>query len=74
MRYKVEYTQEDLDNILRLFYRTELRPGEKVIDNRDETIAKETGIHLPTVQRLISEHLIKKRIKLDKRINEIECQ
>jgi len=74
MKFKAEHTQEDVDNILKLFYRTKLRKNEKVVDNRDKTIAKETGIHWHTVNRVIEEDLMRKRRELDKRINEIECQ
>lgn len=43
--------------VLELFFRTELRPNEKVIDNMDETIAKEAGLSIETVSRFIREHL-----------------
>ena len=48
-------------DVLKLFYRTELRPGEDVIDNQDKTIAKELNINVSIVWR-ITQHETKQSI------------
>lgn len=59
----VKIPQEDVDSVLKLFYRTKLRRGEMIIDNRDSVIAKETGLPQHTVQSIIASDL---DIKIDK--------
>ena len=54
---KGKYTEEDRLSVLKLFYRKELRPGEKVIDNRDSVIAKELNLGLSFVTHTISSSL-----------------
>ena len=56
--------------ILKLFYRTQLRWDEDVIDNRDITIAKELGLAKETVCRTITYDLEEKANKLNLKINE----
>ncbi len=46
--------------IIRLFYRTELRPGEEVIDNRDSQIAKELRLNIGVVHRVLEREMIEK--------------
>ena len=55
--------------VLKEFYRTELKPGEAVIDNRDKTIAKIVGISLSEVQCIIASNLLDKFYHLNKKIN-----
>jgi len=52
-----ERTAKYLPSILKKFYRTELRDGEDVIDNRDDTIAKELNIPMDLVSKIIKKHL-----------------
>lgn len=46
--------------VLEKFYRTELRGGEDVIDNRTETIAEELNLLPHDVSRILDEHLDEK--------------
>jgi|TARA_R110002167_G_scaffold190638_1_gene392931 hypothetical protein len=46
----------DVDKIMELFERTELRPGEEIIDNSDEIIAKELGLKTERVGKIISKY------------------
>jgi hypothetical protein len=66
-KYRKHHKPKDAkEQILKLFYRTELRPNEEFIDNRDRIIAEELGIHLFIVQKILlkeSENHIK-RIKI----------
>ena len=50
-------TKQDKDNILDLFFRKELRIGEKVIDNSDKAISKELDIHSPSVSHFLHMYL-----------------
>ena len=59
-------------DILKLFYRTQLRWEEDVIDNRDITIAKELGLAKETVCRTITYDLEAKANKLNLKINETD--
>lgn len=53
-------TKQNKSDILALFYRTELRKGEKFIDNRDRIIAEELGLKTPNVSKFLCYHSIKK--------------
>ena len=53
------------NDILKLFYRTELRQDEEVIDNRDSKIARELGTNQYNVQSVISADLDKKIDKIN---------
>lgn len=53
-------TQEQEESILELFYRTELRGKEVIIDNRDKTISKELKIQQSRVSNCISKNLREK--------------
>ena len=53
-------TAKHLPSILKKFYRTELRDGEDVIDNRDKTIAKELNIPMDWVSKMVKRHLKEK--------------
>lgn len=57
-------------DVLKLFYRVELRKDEEIIDNRTSTIAKELELHPGEVSWIISEHLKDKFNKLDIQKNE----
>lgn len=63
----VEQYQEDTKKVLELFYRTELRPGEVLIDNTDRTIAKELGFTISYVCNIITKDLNKKFDKINSR-------
>ena len=56
----IKISENDKKNILDLFYRTELRENEKIIDNREVTIAKELNIKQLIVCHVITNHLEKK--------------
>ena len=56
----INISESDQKNILDLFYRTELRENEKIIDNREVTIAKELNIKQLIVCHVITNHLEKK--------------
>ena len=43
--------------VLKLFYRTTLRSGETVIDNKDTTIAKELGITVGVVNGILQREM-----------------
>lgn len=54
----LQYIQpEDVESILSLFYRTELREGEKIIDNTSVSISKELNINVQNVNDVITKHL-----------------
>lgn len=61
-KYQKKLTDRQEEDILFLFYRTELRLGEVVIDNTDAAISKELNIKQSRVGNLISLHL-KEKIK-----------
>lgn len=52
-------TKQQKQQILNLFYRSELREGEQIIDNRDKTIANELGLKKPQVTHFLYDHSIK---------------
>ena len=54
---------------INLFNRTELRPGEDVVDNRDTTIAKEMNMTVAVVCRIITMYLDRKRDIINLYIN-----
>ena len=55
------------DKVMNLFYRTKLREGEKVIDNRDSHIAKELGLSTQIVCVIITRNLNEKMKELNNR-------
>ena len=55
------------DRVMDLFYRTKLREGEKVIDNRDSHIAKELGLTTQIVCVIITKNLNEKMKELNNR-------
>lgn len=57
---QLKYTPLE-QNVLDLFNRTELRPHEDVVDNRDSTIAKELNMTVAVVCRIITMYLDRKR-------------
>ncbi len=67
--YESTLTDKNKKDILSLFYRTELYFGEKIVDNRDTTIANELGLKTTTVSNYISNHLDFKFTELNKKIN-----
>jgi len=60
------------DRVMDLFYRTKLREGEKVTDNRDSHIAKELGLTTQIVCVIITKNLNEKEAELSKRIEVTE--
>ena len=68
LKSKNAFKEEQKEEILILFYRTELRENEKIIDNSDVTIAKELGHSKTKVSHFISSHLNTKRDLLNKRV------
>lgn len=61
-------SDENIRAILEKFYRFELREDEKIIDNSDETIANELGMHLYTVSNIIAGHLKAKFKKINNKL------
>lgn len=59
-------TDKHKEDILSLFYRTELRENEDLIDNRSITISKELDIALPIINEFLSKHLEEKFLIIDK--------
>lgn len=57
------------ERIKELFYRTELRRGEKIIDNKDSTIAKELKLSKSQVSTYLQTHLRHKYRILNFKIN-----
>lgn len=57
---RTEITEAHKENILKLFYRTELRKGETLIDNRTTTISKELGISTSIVDEILVKELDRK--------------
>lgn len=53
-------TKEDEENILKLFLRTDLREGEKIVDNTVGAISKELVLNQANVSGFISSFLNKK--------------
>lgn len=61
--------------ILKLFFRTELRPGEHIIDNKDGTIAEELGLKCIFVERFLQRHfreVLERKLLLDIEIIDLE--
>ena len=56
---KNPYVAEEKAEVMSLFLRTKLRKGEIIIDNSDETIAKELDISQGRVCYIINTHLKK---------------
>lgn len=65
-------TEKEKHDILDLFFRTELRVGEKIIDNSDKTISNELNIKISTVSWFISKFLNIKERNLNKRLRDEE--
>lgn len=63
-------TEKDKVNILNLFYRTELRKNELVIDNRDCKIAEELNLKTQNVAVFLCNH---SRIKISEYKNKHKC-
>ena len=55
--------------VLKAFYRTELRQGEKTINNQSPVIGKELGVPTPTVDHIIAKEMKRKIKELNERIN-----
>ena len=64
------YTPEQEKQVIKLFTRG-LRKGEKVVDNTNPTIARETGIKEGTVNSILDNYLEEKIYNLNKRVNAI---
>ena len=48
------------EDVLRLFYRTQLRQGEEIINNQDGVIARELNIKQGLVYEILAEEMISK--------------
>lgn len=68
MKYKKSLTNNQEKQILKLFYRTELRKDEVIIDNTSVTIAKELNIKISTVNNYLQTHLDEKFENINDRI------
>ena len=56
--------------ILKEFYRTKLKKGEKIIDNRDGTIAKKLNINVYIVAVFLQAEMQRKEDKLKRKYYE----
>ena len=64
------YTPKQEQQVIKLFTRG-LREGEEIVDNKNSTIAKETGIKECTVSSIIDNYISYKIIELNNRINRV---
>ena len=64
------YTPKQEQQVIKLFTRG-LREGEEIVDNKNSTISKETGIKEGTVSSIIDNYISYKIIELNNRINRI---
>lgn len=62
--FKKKYTDKQNNEIIKLFTRG-LREGEIIVDNRDTTIAKETGLPVHHVSYIIIKYLDSKIDKIN---------
>ena len=53
-----KYTKEDIEAVKKLFFRTELRPNEDVVDNSVQSICTETKLSVATVDKIINLEII----------------
>jgi hypothetical protein len=67
-RGKPALTEKNKEDVLALFYRVKLYPGEKIIDNMDITIAKKLNLKTKAVSDFISHNLELKIKGLNKKI------
>ena len=65
----LNYTPQE-QKVLDLFNRTELRPGEDVVDNQTSTICLELNMTKSVVNRIIAMHLDRKRDIVNLEIND----
>ena len=61
-----------VENVLKLFYRTELREGEETIDNHAPVIAKELNLNISMVDQIITKEMKRKIKALNDRVNPIK--
>lgn len=52
-----EYTTEQEEEVIRMFFRTDLEEGECKIDNSSVTISNRTGINIQTVNKILDNEL-----------------
>jgi hypothetical protein len=64
------YTPKQEQQVIKLFTRG-LREGEEIVDNKNSTISKETGIKECTVSSIIDNYLDYQLMKLNNRINRV---
>ena len=55
-----KYTASQKQEVLKLFWRTDLRWHEKVIDNQTSTICRETGVSTNLVNQIIDNDITDK--------------
>ena len=58
MSYKY-CSKKEIEHVKKLFFRTYLRKNEDIIDNRDITISKETGLKIGVVTKIINIEILK---------------
>ena len=58
-----------VEDVLKLFYRTELRWDEEVIDNSEPLIAKELNLRVSMVSHIIAKEMVRKIKELNDRVN-----
>lgn len=56
-KFRTVETPAIVKRVLKEFYRTELKPNETIIDNRDSTIAKLTGVSVSLVNKIVTRDL-----------------
>lgn len=64
----VKYSEAQRKKVLQLFWRTELRWLEDIVDNESLTIANETGVDIGNVNRIINQSINKKILRIHARI------
>ncbi|QIG62330.1 hypothetical protein [Tenacibaculum phage JQ] len=59
-KFRTVETPAIVERVLKEYYRTELKPNETIIDNRDGTISKLTGVSISLVKKIITRDLDEK--------------
>jgi len=70
---KEKINEEIHKKILNLFYRTYLRSGEVIVDNRSLVIAKEAHVERWIVEFVLRQHIVKKEKELLERNRLSHC-
>lgn len=67
-------SEKQKDDVLKLFYRTELREGEVVINNTTPAISRELELPYQKVQHFLNRHTEKKIRQYNEKINQVETE